>query len=489
MGRAYRGTPLLSPGDRHLVSRFSYGVTPELAARVRKAGGARRWWQAELNAGTADPGAGQIDGWWPDLDDDPGRLWINSRARGSDRTGYKVMIDYQRWCLARRIVADRQPREVMTEFWENLFNVPTLGDPSFVQRFDYGQTIRRNAFASYETILTAAVTHPAMLLYLDQCSSTKEHPIENLGRELLELHTVGRGAYDESEVVASARILTGWLVRTAFKTSDMASWDRYYDPAEHWTGTVRVMGFSDANRDPRDTGLLGRYLRYLARHERTALRVAQRLAVKFVSDTPSRRLVENLARVYLANDTEIVPVLEALVSDREFQGAVGRKVRDPGEDIVATHRALGSRMSKPRTDDDAAQVTLYQSSLMGQTPFSWPRPDGSPIDNASWSTPARMLGSFKVHHNLAHGAWPNRGVTYRSASSWLPPLPARFSQVVDHLSRQILHRPASDRLIRACAAATGQQPGETVTSGHPVAHAQLDLVLTTILDSPEHLAR
>ena len=40
-------------------------------------------------------------------------------------------------------------------------------------------------------------------------TSTRTHPNENLARELLELHTVGVGLFDEDDVKASARILTG----------------------------------------------------------------------------------------------------------------------------------------------------------------------------------------------------------------------------------------------------------------------------------------
>ena len=45
---------LLKPRERHLVSRFSYGVTPALAAQVRAAGGARAWWEQQLNP-SSDP--------------------------------------------------------------------------------------------------------------------------------------------------------------------------------------------------------------------------------------------------------------------------------------------------------------------------------------------------------------------------------------------------------------------------------------------------
>ena len=48
-----------------------------------------------------------------------------------------------------------------------------------------------------------------MLIYLDDAASTKEHPNENLGRELLELHTVGVGNYTEDDVKTRRRILTG----------------------------------------------------------------------------------------------------------------------------------------------------------------------------------------------------------------------------------------------------------------------------------------
>ena len=51
-----------------------------------------------------------------------------------------------------------------------------------------------------------------MLMFLGAATSTKAHPNENLGRELLELHTVGVGNYGEDDVKNSARILTGYRV-------------------------------------------------------------------------------------------------------------------------------------------------------------------------------------------------------------------------------------------------------------------------------------
>src|SRR6476469_10409812 len=44
-GKKHDGPPLLSKPDRHLVTRFSYGLTPELAKDVRKAGGGLAWFE------------------------------------------------------------------------------------------------------------------------------------------------------------------------------------------------------------------------------------------------------------------------------------------------------------------------------------------------------------------------------------------------------------------------------------------------------------
>ena len=41
---------------------------------------------------------------------------------------------------------------------------------------------------------------PALLVYLDAQANRKEHPNENLARELLELFTLGVGHYTEADV-------------------------------------------------------------------------------------------------------------------------------------------------------------------------------------------------------------------------------------------------------------------------------------------------
>ncbi len=56
---------------------------------------------------------------------------------------------------------------------------------------------------------------PALILWLDGQRNTRQAPNENLARELMELFTLGIGAYTEDDVKAGARALTGWTHRPA----------------------------------------------------------------------------------------------------------------------------------------------------------------------------------------------------------------------------------------------------------------------------------
>lgn len=482
----YRGHRLLGTQARHLVGRFSCGVTPALADQVRAAGGARGWFEAQLDAGSVpDPGTDGLRGWWPSLSRGATELW--QRQRDGVEGVWEVMLDYQRWVLVRRMRSHRQLLEVMTEFWENHFNVPVNGDAQGVWRTQYGDAIRAAALGRFEDLLQAAITHPAMLISLDNVDSTKAHPNENLGRELLELHTVGRGAYDEDDVKDSARILTGWSV-------DM--WNTFqpvYRRTWHATGAVQVMGFSHANASADGHEVTRAYLTYLAHHPGTARRVARKLAVKFVSDDPPEALVEQLAQVYLDHGTQIAPVLRALVASPAFAAAVGAKVRDPGEDLVASYRALDARLVRPPDGDDgdryAANALLWQVDGIGTKPFDWPRPDGQPVDNRSWASPSRLLASMDLHLSLSGRWWPTQGITYHSPAWWVPTYPMRFDLLVDHLSQRILHRRSTAQLLEACCLAVDVEPRERITRDHGLVKWNMPRLLTTFLDSPAFLTR
>jgi uncharacterized protein (DUF1800 family) len=321
-----------------------------------------------------------------------------------------------------------------------------------------------------------------MGLFLDNCQSTKDNLNENLGREVLELHTVG-GGYSETDVRDSARILTGWFVDHKNPP------DAKYLAAGHYTGRVKVMEFGSANQEADGRALSKAYLRFLARHPNTARRLAHRLCVRFVSDTPSQAIVDAVAAAYTAHNTDIKATLRALVAHPDFGSDIGSKVRTPTEDAVATARAIGVRAGRPGSVADFANAFAWQAQSMGQAAFDWPRPDGFPDTNDAWCGVTRILSSWQVHWSLAGGYAPSSGATYRTVEEWLPPLPAPFSVVVDDLSRRVLARPASAALQRAASAFTGVAGNTVIRTAADIPKFRMTKLVSIVLDTPTHMSR
>jgi len=469
----------------HLASRFSYGVTPALHAEMQAHGGHEAWFNAQLNpASIPDSFADELHTWWTSIDLEPTAIW--QRDKDGVEGTWEAAANYQRWCLLRRIYSRRQVLEAVTEVLEAHLHVPIHDDGVGGHRTAYGKLIRCHALGRVDQMLVAAITHAAMGISLENSSSNKKAPTENLGRELLELHTVGRGNYTEDDVKNSAKILTGYRV-------DMwRTWNAWYDTASHWTGPVQVMGFTHANAAADGRPVAEAYLTYLAHHPATARRLARKLAVRFVSDTPSDSLVNHLADVYLVNNTAIVPVLKALVAHPEFAGSAGSKVRTPTDDVVATYRALDVSIKRPTDDDSTANAILWQTSSIGHEPFGWARPDGPPEVGAAWSAASRVLASFEMHYTMSGGWWPTKDAVYRNKKDWVPitgEQSIRLDTLVEHLSRQLLCRPASTRVVQAACQATGLGAGAAITLDHALVKWNMPVLLTTVLDSPEHMSR
>ena len=472
-----------APQLRHVLSRFSYGVTPSLVVQARAAGGARAWFDQQLDpARIEDQAATQMRSWFPYLDRTPASLWDEHKAGG--RQGSEAAKDLQRWTLLRRTYSKHQLLETMVEFWSNLLHVPAPEPKCWPQRTAYDGVVRQHALGTFADMLVACDTHPAMGCYLDNAVSTGEKLNENLGRELLELHTVGIvGDFTEDEVRDSARILTGYTC-DRFRT-----WAAVYSRAAHSTGAVQVLGFTDANASDDGRAVTERYLRYLAHHPATARRIAHRLAVRFVSDTPPDALVTRVAMAYTASGTDIRSTLRALVDSPEFAASVDLKTKTPTEDGVATYRALGVTVSAPVSVDSAANALAFQISTIGQSPFDWSRPDGFPDITEAWTSSSRMLGSWHVHWAVAGGFWPTSGITHRPVASWLPTLPARFDVVVDHVTRQITARAATAQMIAAATAFAGISAATQITRSADLSSFRMTKLLSVILDSPAHMIR
>lgn len=459
----------------HLLRRATFGPTPGLVSAARKLG-ARGWLEAQLKpAKVPDAAMAKLLTRWP-------RLRYTPLQVANAPNNWEVMRDLVDATIARNVWSNRQLFETVVDFWNNHLHVTCPHSDVTEWRHTYDRdVIRKHAFGKFSDMLVASAKHPAMLRYLNNADSSKRSPNENYGREVLELHTVGiNGGYTERDMWHSTLILTGLSI-------DWPSRSYRYRSDYHYVGRVQVMGFRHANGNANGEGVAVAYLRYLARHPKTAHRIARKLCVRFVGDNPPATLVSRLAKIYLANDTAIVPVLRALFTSPEFAKAPLTKVRTPYEDLVATVRILGL---KPQTSGtDAVRALQWLTHNVGQPPMGWPLPNGYADVASGWASAAAVLGRWNVHLNLANNWWP-KNLVRPAQSAYLPKtLPATYGALVDHLARRLLLPPLSAAQRTAACQFLEKKPTDPLRSTDPVLAWRFGYLMALLLDTPNFARR
>ncbi|OWY59807.1 hypothetical protein B7486_72580, partial [cyanobacterium TDX16] len=195
-----------------------------------------------------------------------------------------------------------------------------------------------------------------------------------------ELHTLGiidgEHVYTEPDVLAAARILSGWSIDLAANApfAVPGEWGFVYRHASHWKdGATFLAGHPDGEFvHPPNLGASAAYqsgldfLDFLARHPSTAHHLAYKLCKRFVTDDPMAEapdLVSRAAQAYLAADTAIVPMVREILTSAELQAAPPR-LRRGFEAVVFQLRATGATIDpRPRGDSFAGASTyLHEPS-------------------------------------------------------------------------------------------------------------------------------
>jgi uncharacterized protein (DUF1800 family) len=446
-----------------LVRRATYGATPGLLDEVDRTG-PREWLTRQLDpAGLKDPRGDAVRRLFPTLGWSV--LEVHERVSPGDGT---VMADLGAAHAGRAMWSSRQLSEVLVDLWSNHFNVtcphPSVWDTR--HRYD-AEVIRAHALGSFEDLLVASAVHPAMLGYLDGGDSAGSRPNENYARALLEHHTLGEGGFDERDVHRTALLFTGWRVQDGAAV---------YDLSRHFAGRLEILGFEHPNPSAaagRDAQLA--FLRYLARHPRTARTVARALAVRFVADSPPSALVERLAQVYTTGRTAILPMLRALFSAPELADSAGEKVRRPFERLAATVRALDVPVP-----DDAGVVRGLADRLAAAAhrPLAFPGAGGYPDVAAAWQSPAAALELLDATSGLVR----RRRV--------LDDPPTERDDVIEAVARRVLGRaPSPAERSGARTLLAGTRLPERFRAGSPEQDDTVALAATLLLTSPAHLVR
>src|SRR5262249_14809827 len=153
-------------------------------------------------------------------------------------------------------------------------------------------------------LLIEVAQDPAMLVWLDQAQSRKEHPNENFAREVMELFALGEGHYTEKDITEGARALTGW-------SYDRANQKFAERPMFHDRGEKVIFG-KRGNFDGQD------FLEMIVAQPQAARYITAKMWRFFAGDEMSEELVTALAERFRAAGNNFKPVLRAMFLAEEF---------------------------------------------------------------------------------------------------------------------------------------------------------------------------
>lgn len=281
--------------------------------------------------------------------------------------------------------------ERLVWFWANHFTVSAAKGPrvrATTGAFER-EAIRPHVLGRFSDMLLAAELHPAMLIYLDNVVSVGPNSPagarkgkglnENLGREILELHTLGVGSgYTQDDVTNLARILTGWTIAREANAVDLPG-STVYHPAAHEPGALTLLNKSYPDADPEQVRMA---LLDLARRPATAEHIATKLARHFVADEPPKALVAKLAQIFRETDGDLARVCSALIEAPEAWSPEAVKVRSPQEFLVAAMRGFA-------VEPDPVKM-MAGFAVLGQPFWAPPGPNGYSDRAVDWASPEGM---------------------------------------------------------------------------------------------------
>jgi uncharacterized protein (DUF1800 family) len=273
---------------------------------------------------------------------------------------------------------------------------------------------------------------------------------ENYAREVMELHTLGvEGGYTQNDIKEIARAFTGWtiidargyrneiarmengsenkrgarLMKAMGLPENAESGTFYFNERAHDSGEKIVLG-QKINEGGMKDGL--KVIDLLVKHPSTAKFIARKLAVKFVSDTPSEALVGRVAKAFNQSNGDIKTTLHALFTDNEFYAPENyrAKIKTPFELVASAIRTVGA-------DTNGGQVQGLLAK-MGEPLYGFQAPTGYPDTAEDWVNTGALLERMNFAIALASNRIPGTRVNLKEFES------KDKAQILDKAIAQVL---------------------------------------------------
>lgn len=298
-----------------------------------------------------------------------GQTWVNDPNTASapeimGQINSRRVDSLKKWWAGLIISQNRSIQEKMVLFWHHHFSIQEseIGDAQYLYR--HHNLLRSNALGNFKTLAREVTIDPAMLVHLNGYLNSRQAPDENYARELQELFTIGQGndpLYTENDVIAAARVLTGWRIN-----DDPLG--VYFDVGAHDMGSKTFSSFynntviSGSSNPDQELDALINMIFNTTEAARFICRKLYKWFVYYeIDETTETDVIVPMADILISSNYEIQPALEVLFKSEHFFDVINQAcyIKNPFDMIVGTLREFN--VSFPAYNDYAAGYPLFYS--------------------------------------------------------------------------------------------------------------------------------
>lgn len=322
--------------------------------------------------------------------------WVYPNTKHPDTFNDTLSSYTCSWWMERARVSGPNLTERMVWFYYTHFPMIMTrieGNPQY--SIDYLRLLHFYCLGNYKDLTKAMCIDNGMLVHLDGNLNIRSVPQENFAREFLELFTVGKGEeisvgnytnFTEQDVQMATKVFTGWGTDSTFQT---------VDPVTNIpTGKVKGNGSVSSQHDttpktfsaafnntiittPNLVGNnaeiqgvyseLDSFIDMIFDSPHTAKNLCRRIYREFVyfDITPEIEsdIIEPLAATFVANNYDILSVLEVLFASEHFydedslptdDNNIGAIIKSPMDLVIGTIRLFGLQVP-----DSSSELILH----------------------------------------------------------------------------------------------------------------------------------
>jgi len=299
------------------------------------------------------------------------------------------------------LVNTKRPlEEKMALFWHHVFATGNSKVDNYDQLLEQMGLFRQQGMGNYRELLLTIARNPTMIFWLDNNQNHGTAVNENWGRELLELFSMGVGAYTEKDVREASRAFTGWTFETKIPRLPYGRfpWKFEYRPEDHDDGEKEFLGHRGRFNGEDIIDIVVEQpacARFVCRHLYNFF-VADEAQVPAWSIEPPRdqKAIDTMTAAFRQSRFDIRSVLRVLFNSSFFKEARFKHLKSPAEVVVGSLRFVGGyELPRPGYGD-----LSMQPAYMGQDLLNPPSVEG-------WHTGPEWInsGSLMARINFVAG--------------------------------------------------------------------------------------